>query len=84
FQLHGGTSYLTGYGSPDFRWQVEGGAAIGILENAVQFSFEFLNDTWYLPVCRDGCEEQSALVLDGRSGVWINTATFTLSARLRI
>lgn len=66
-QLHGGVSLLKAYSVPEFRWQLDGGASIGILENAVQFSFEFTNDLWYAP-----------------DRIWVNTATFTLSARLRI
>ncbi len=76
-QLHGGLSFLKAYNGPDFRMQMDGGASIGILENTVQFSFEFLNDLWYAPICREHCG-------DDRRGMLINTATFTLSARLRI
>ncbi len=66
-QLHGALSLLKAYSAPEFRMQIDGGASVGILENSVQFSFEFMNDLWYAP-----------------DQVWVNTAIFTLSARLRI
>jgi hypothetical protein len=66
-QLHAGMMFLKSYSNSEFRWQLDGGASIGIVENTVQFSLSFLNDLWYSP-----------------DEFWLNTATFTLSARLRI
>ncbi len=70
-QLHGKVSFFKAWSNQELRLFVDVGVAIGILQNAVQFGLDVLNDTWLPPDPT------------GRAGVQ-NVNTITLSARLKI
>ncbi len=66
-QIHGGVTLLKAWSNPEFRFIVDIGVAVGIMQNAVQFGFDIIHDHWKTP-----------------GALTENTATFTLSARLKI
>ncbi|MDF1564655.1 MAG: hypothetical protein P1V51_16550 [Deltaproteobacteria bacterium] len=66
-QLHGGVTFHKAYSNPEYRLVFDIGVAVGIMQNAVQFGLDIVDDQWRTP-----------------GGLSMNTATFTLSARLKI
>lgn len=67
-QIHGELKFFKAWSEPEARFRINLGVAIGILQNAVQFGLNILWDLWNTPL---------------NNFIW-DTATFTLSARLRI
>jgi len=66
-QIRGGITLFKAYSNPEFRFIADFGVAVGIMQNAVQFSLDIVHDHWKTP-----------------GSFTENTATFTLSARLKI
>lgn len=80
-QVHGGLTLFKSWSkfdanqpNKDFRLELDAGAIVGILQNAVQFGLELHWEAWVMPNEPDLRKDQR----------WQQTADFLLSARLRI